>query len=139
MINLIELSIFLPNKPGMLAKLIMGLSEHQINLRAISVVETADYGLVLLLVDKPKECIDFLEKNDFEFTSTEVLAIEYGGDLSVLFNIAKILGKNKVNIEYLYLTVVKNDSLIILRVDNLQKGEKILQKNNLTLIGQNNI
>lgn len=115
----------------MLAKLLMEISGQNISLKAISVVETADYGLILLLVDKPESCIDFLKKNDYEFTSTEVLPIKYGGDPSILFDIAKVLGKNNVNIEYLYLTVIENDSFIILRVNNLQKGKKILQKKNL--------
>jgi len=138
-INLIELSIFLPNKPGMLAELIKKLSDNNITLRAISVVETADYGLILLLVDKANECIELLEKSDYEFTSTDVLAIKYGGNPSILFNIAEILGENNVNIEYLYLTVVESDSLIILRVDNIEKGQNILQKNSFIIIEENGL
>jgi len=135
--NLIELSIFLPNEPGMLAKLLMEISENNINLKAISVVETADYGLILLLVDKPEICINFLQENKYEFASTEILPIKYGGDPSILFDIAKVLGESNVNIEYLYLTVIDNSPFIILRVDNLIKGEKILKKKNLIFLKEN--
>jgi hypothetical protein len=130
-----ELSIFLPNEPGELAELLKELSENEINVRAISVVETADYGLILLLVDKPQKCIDYLEQNGYEFTSTEVIAIKFGKDASDLFNVANSLGNNKINIDYLYLTTTpKYHSVIIVKVDDPDKAIDVLQKQDFELI-----
>lgn len=134
-----ELSVFLPNEPGMLAELIKKLYEQEITIRAISVVETADYGLILLLVNKPKECIAFLEKNNYEFTQSSVLAVKFDEKPMGLFNVAKILGDNEINIEYLYLTVVESESLIIVRVDDLFKGQKVLKDNDFEVIEEDNI
>jgi len=130
-----ELSIFLPNEPGELAELLKELSENEINIRAISVVETADYGLILLLVDKPQKCIEYLENNEYEFTSTEVVAIKFGKDPSALFNVANTLGNNKINIDYLYLTNTPEfNSVIIVKVDDSDKAVKVLKKEDFELI-----
>jgi hypothetical protein len=135
-----ELSVFLPNEPGMLAELIKKLYENSIIIRAISVVETADYGLILLLVNKPTECIVFLEENEYEFTKSSVLAVKFLGEQPMgLFNIAKILGDNNVNIEYLYLTVVERTPLIVIRVDDLAKGQRVLQENNFNLMEEDQL
>ncbi len=136
---LTELSIFLPNEPGKLAGLIKELNDHQINIMAISVVETADYGLILLLVDKSEECIDFLEENEYEFTKSSVLAISFDEDPMGLFNITKLMGSNSINIEYLYLTVIDGGTIIILRVDNNEKAERIIQENGFMLIEENQL
>lgn len=130
-----ELSIFLPNEPGELAELLKELSENEINIRAISVVETADYGLILLLVNKPQKCIEYLENNGYEFTSTDVVAIKFGKDPSALFNVANILGNNKINIDYLYLTNTPEfNSVIIVKVDDSDKAVKVLKKENFEII-----
>ena len=134
-----ELSVFLPNEPGMLAELIKKLYENDIIIRAISVVETADYGLILLLVNKPTECIAFLEKNDYEFNRSSVLAVKFDEKPMELFNIAKILGDNNVNIEYLYLTVVASAPLIVIRVDDLEKGQRVLQENHFNLMEEDQL
>lgn len=130
-----ELSIFLPNEPGELAELLKDLSENDINVRAISVVETADYGLILLLVDKPQKCINYLESNGYEFTSTDVIAIKFGKDPSALFNVANTLGNNKINIDYLYLTnTPQYNSLIIVKVDDEDRAVEVLKKEEFELI-----
>jgi hypothetical protein len=129
-----EFSVFLPNEPGKLAELIKELYEKEITIRAISVVETADYGLILLLVDKSSECIEFLEENAYEFTKSSILAVKFEEKPMELFNVAKVLGDNDVNIDYLYLTVISSDPVIVIRVDDLEKGENVLQENDFKLI-----
>ncbi len=139
LVGITELSIFLENEPGKLAELIKKLYENDIIIRAISVVETADYGLILLLVNKPTECIAFLEKNNYEFTKSSVLAVKFDEKPMGLFNVAKILGDNKVNIEYLYLTVFENTPLIVIRVDDLVKGQRVLKENQFNLIEEDQL
>lgn len=136
---LTELSIFLPNKPGRLAGLIKELNEEQINIMAISVVETADYGLILLLVDKSEKCVDYLEENDYEFTQSSVLAVGFDDEPMDLYNITKLLGDNEINIEYMYLTVIGGDTIIILRVDDNDRAAEILQENGYSQIEESQL
>lgn len=131
-----EISIFLPNNPGVLAKFIELLNENNINIKAITVAETPDYGLLLILVDKPENCIEVLNENKYDISATDVLAIKIPDDFKndTLFDIANILGENKINIEYLYMTIVSNITLMIVRVDENEKAENILKNENYILI-----
>ena len=131
-----EISIFLPNNPGVLAKFIELLNENNINIKAITVAETPDYGLLLILVDKPENCIEVLNENKYDISATDVLAVKISDDFKndTLFDIANILGENKINIEYLYMTIVSNITLMIVRVDENEKAENILKNENYILI-----
>jgi len=133
---LTEISIFLPNNPGVLAKFIELLNEGNINIKAITVAETPDYGLLLILVDKPEKCIKLLNENNYEISATDVLAVKIPDNFKndTLFDIANILGENKINIEYLYMTIVSNITLMIVRVDENDKAENILESKNYILI-----
>ena len=129
-----EISVFLPNNPGVLAKFIDLLSTNDINIKAMTVAETPDYGLLLILVDKPEECIELLEENNYEISATTVLAVKLSEDLNALFDIADVLGKNSINIEYLYMTVVSNSTLMIVRVDDKEKAQEVLKKERFILV-----
>ncbi len=129
-----EISIFLPNNPGVLAKFIDLLNNNNIQIKAITVAETPEYGLLMILVDKPEECIDLLEENDYGITATVVLAVKFSEDLNSLFDIANVLGENNVNIEYLYMTVVSDYTLMIVRVDDNDKAQEVLKKEGFVLV-----
>ncbi|MFX1393365.1 MAG: acetolactate synthase [Promethearchaeota archaeon] len=130
-----QLSVWLPNKPGTLSKFIDKLINNHIEIRAITVAENEDYGLILLLVNKPKELYTLLEEADFPVSLTDVLAVKIKSDNNTanLKEISKILGQNDINIEYLYSTLVKEESFIILRVDDNEKAKEILKQNGFLL------
>lgn len=136
---LTELSIFLPNEPGKLARLIKELNEEGITIMAISVVETADYGLILLLVDKSEQCVEFLDENEYEFTRSSVLAISFDNEPMDLYKVTQSLGTESINIEYLYLTVINEKTIIILRVDDNKRAVKILQEQGLKQIEESQL
>jgi hypothetical protein len=128
-----EISVFLPNNPGVLAKFIDLLNNNDIHIKAITVAETPNYGLLLVLVDKPEECIDLLEKNNYDISATTVLAVKLSEELNKLFDVANVLGKSRVNIEYLYMTVVSGKTLMIVRVDDNDKAQEVLKKKGFIL------
>lgn len=128
-----EISVFLPNNPGELAKFIDLLNSHNIHMKAITVAETPDYGLLLILVDKPEVCIELLKENNYEISSTTVLAVKLSEDPNALFDIANILGESSVNIEYLYMTVINGSTLMIVRVDDNTKAQEVLKKQGFIL------
>ncbi|KON26981.1 hypothetical protein AC481_06115 [miscellaneous Crenarchaeota group archaeon SMTZ-80] len=130
-----QLSVWLPNKPGTLSKFIEKLIKNRIEIRAITVAENEEYGLILLLVNKPKELYTLLEESDFPVSITDVLAVKIKSDNSIanLKEISKILGQNSVNIEYLYSTLVKDESFIILKVDDNEKAIEILKEDGFLL------
>lgn len=131
-----QISVYLRNQPGELANFCTYLLENQIEIRAITVAENDEYGLILLLVDKPDECLQLLEKADYIYSVTKVIAVkvvENESHTKGLREIALILGNKGVNIEFLYSTLVKDESLIILRVDNNDKAKEVLKSEGFLL------
>ncbi|MFX0070091.1 MAG: ACT domain-containing protein [Candidatus Hermodarchaeota archaeon] len=129
-----QISVFLPNQPGILAKFTEILMTKNINMRAISVAETADYGILRILVDKVNECVDVLKENNFLVSTTDVIAVDIPDTPGALHEIAKTLGDNNINIEYLYSTLVKNEAIIVLRIDNINKAIEVLKDKGVKLI-----
>ncbi|MHA1436250.1 MAG: hypothetical protein ACTSPD_01615 [Promethearchaeota archaeon] len=128
-----QLSVFLPNKPGQLANFFELMINSKIFIRSMTVAETDDYGLLLMLVDKFEKCIDILEQNKLLYSATEVIAIKSPDNIGTLYKISKILGENKVNIEYLYSTLFEGEALIVLRVNDNEKAVQILKENNYNI------
>ena len=124
-----QLSVWLPNKPGMLKRFLDILIENKIEIRAITVAENEEYGILLLLVDKPDECIRILEEKDYPISETMVLAVKIKAENNTigLQEISKIMGANDINIDYLYSTLVKDQPLLIMKVDNIEKAIQVLK------------
>ncbi len=131
-----QLSVFLEDKPGQLANFIKLLMDNKIFIRALTVAKTPDYGLLLILVDKSKECVTLLENNGYLISTTNVIAIKLNDHPDALYEIPKTLGDNNINIDYCYTTIVKEDPLLILRVINedIVKTVQILEKSGFTII-----
>ena len=130
-----QLSVWLENKPGMLKTLCDLLIEHDIEIRALTVANNAEFSLLLLLVDKPDDCIDVLDENNYATSAEMVLAVKLKSDHNTrgLQEIAKVLSDNNINIEYIYSTLVKNEALLILRVDDNERAIVALKNNGFIL------
>ncbi|MHA1689359.1 MAG: ACT domain-containing protein [Promethearchaeota archaeon] len=129
-----QISVFLDNAPGELAKFTKILMKEKINLRAITVAETADFGILRILVDKVEECMKILKDANYLVSLTDVIAVEVPDKPGGLHEITKILGDNQVNIEYLYSTLIKEEALIILRVDDVKKAIRNLKNKGVKLV-----
>jgi len=129
-----QISIFLPNHPGVLVDLTKLLTDHSINLRALTISETTDYGILKIIVDKTSECIQILERESYLTAVTEVIAIEIPDKPGSLHEVIKLLGENEINIDYLYSTIVKNGAIIILRVSDNKKVIDLLKSKNIRVL-----
>ncbi len=129
-----QISVFLDNQPGQLQKFTKILLDAEINLRAISISETADYGILRILVDKTKECLNILKDKNYLVTITDVLAVDIPDKPGALHEISKMLGDDGINIEYLYSTILKDEAIIVLRIDDIEKAKGVLSKNNVKLV-----
>ncbi|MFX0025897.1 MAG: ACT domain-containing protein [Candidatus Hermodarchaeota archaeon] len=124
-----QISVFLPNKPGQLAEFFEVLMDNKIYIRSLTVAETEDYGLLLLLVDQFEECTKLLEERELLYSVTEVVAVRISDNIAALYKIAKLFGSNDVNIDYLYTSIIDDQPLIIFRLDDNENGIKVLKKN----------
>jgi hypothetical protein len=133
---MIQLSIYLEDRPGELANLIKLLMDNKIFIRALTVAKTSEYGLILTLVDNPEKCIELLDENNFMVSTTEVIAVRLNDHPNALYEIPKTLGDNSINISYFYSTLVKDESMLILHVEEtiMEEARDILQKTGFTII-----
>lgn len=123
-----ELSLFLENKPGVLAALCRDLKRQKINIEAISVVDHIDHALVRMVTSDPKKSVHVLERAGVLVITKEVLRVEVADHPGTLGEIASRLARSKVNIEYLYGTGGGDtQAVLILRVDDLARARKALR------------
>ncbi len=130
-----QVSIFLENRQGRLAAVTKALGSNEINIRAFSVADTADFGVVRLIVNDPNRACDILRANGFMVTMTDVLAVEVPDKPGGLAYILEILQKARLNIEYLYAFVEKrsDNALVIFRLEDIDTALKVFEENNVSL------
>jgi hypothetical protein len=125
-----QISIFLENKSGRLAEVTRVLSETGINIRALYLADTADFGILRLIVNDTETALQVLKENGFTVTKSEVVAIEVPdrpGGLSQILNTIKDEG---INVEYMYAFVEKSgeNAIVIFRFDELDRAVDVLRK-----------
>ena len=131
-----QISVFLENVSGRLAEVTKILSAGGINLRAITIADTADFGILRIVSNSPDETLAVLEKNGFTARETDVLAVEIEDQPGGLSTVMEIFHKNNVNIEYLYTSLEKNrdNAVVIFKVEDIDHGQKIISENGLSAI-----
>ena len=124
-----QLSVFLENKPGVLARLCDSFADSKINILALTVSDTVDHAVVRLIVSHPEKALRLLEERGVLVVETEVLVLLLPHLPGALARIAERLSKAKVNIEYAYGTAApgKPRSYFVLRVDDLAKARRALK------------
>ena len=132
-----QVSVFVENKPGRLAAVTEKLYENGINIRAFTIAEAGDFGIIRMVVDKTEDAHRVLKENGFTVSLTRVLGVEVEDEPGGLYKIAKALGEEDINIEYVYaFTSGVEKAMIILRVDNIDKAIKVLEKEGVLFKGE---
>lgn len=136
-----QISVFVENKPGRFALLTGFLSDNNINLRAFSVAETRDFGVVRLIVDDPYKAARVLKEAQYVVSVTPVIAVEIPDEPGGLLNVLNILGGEDVNVAYMYAFLSKNKSsaYVIIRVDDNEKVTEILSRHNIRQLDQDEL
>ncbi len=132
-----QLSVFLENKQGRLADVTRVLAENDINIRALFIADTSDFGILRMIVDKPRKAIDILKENQFTVSETDVVAVELLDKPGSLAKILSVLNDNSLNIEYLYcfLDTERNAAVDIMRIEDASRAIDILQGAGVKLLG----
>ena len=126
-----QISVFMENKNGRLAEITRLLASKNISLRAVTIADTADFGILRLLVKDPDYARDVLLEAGFTAKETEVLAVAMDDKPGALAEIMELFEKNQVNIEYLYSILAgKGDKAdVVFKVEDLERGESLLKQN----------
>ena len=105
-----QLSVFLANRPGLLARVCHLLSEANVNILALSVHDSVDTAVVRLILNDPMKGLLLLERDDFHVTEQEVVVLEVDNKPGILTRITQHLARADINIEYAYCTAAKDQS-----------------------------
>ncbi len=126
----VQISVFLENKSGRLAELTSALSKASVNIRALSLAETIDYGVLRLIVDRPAAARKALGEAGFTVTETEVVAVEMPDRPGGLADIVALVTQSNLNIEYLYAFVGQRgeNAVVIFRIDDVKAALAALQQ-----------
>jgi len=133
-----QISVFLENKPGSLHAVLAKLKEWSVNLRALSLADTADFGVLRFIVEKPEQLVERLRKENFTATLTEILVVGVEDRPGGLAHIVEILTSHDISIEYLYAFVSPQGqkAYVVMRVEDVQAASEILREAKASLLDE---
>jgi hypothetical protein len=134
-----QLSVFLEDRSGRLTELTRILAENDVNITALSVAETADYGIVRLVVGRPELAKEALEKAGFSIGLTDVVCVNMPDKPGSLYRILQLLTDEKINIDYMYAFSNNAVALAVIRAANVAQVIEVLQQHRLQLLSQSDI
>ncbi|HHZ06677.1 MAG TPA: acetolactate synthase [Clostridiales bacterium] len=131
-----QLSIFVENKCGRLQEITQALEEEKINIRAMSVADTSDFGILRLIVDNPEKAVDSFRSHGMTLSLTSVIGIGISDEPGAFARAVKILSEANIGIEYLYDYNSRQigKACIILRVDDEDRAIEVLEKNGIKML-----
>ncbi|HHV61364.1 MAG TPA: ACT domain-containing protein [Firmicutes bacterium] len=136
-----QISIFLENKSGRLAAVTRLLGENDINIRALSIADTTDFGILRLIVNEPEKAYDILKREGFTVSVTDVIAVAVHDRPGGLAEVLAILEDAGMNIEYLYAFTGKSagDALVIFRVEDPDEAIGVLTRNGVRVLANGEV
>jgi hypothetical protein len=134
--EVIQLSVFLANEAGRISEVTKALGEADINIRGFSVSDSADYGILRLIVDKPAEAHDVLKRAGFTVRDTGVICIDLPDHPGGLAAVLKIVSEAGVNIEYVYSLI---GTYVVFNVADVGRAVALLKDRPVRLVSQEEI
>ena len=131
-----QLSIFVENKSGRLAHITEALAAANVDIRAISVADTSDFGILRLIVDKPEEAVKALKEAHLTVSLTSVIAVGINDQPGEFAKAMRVLADSYIGVEYMYAFISrdKGKAYVILRVEDSDKAIKALKDHEITLL-----
>jgi hypothetical protein len=129
-----QISVFMENKAGRLAQITRVLGTTGVNILALSLADTADFGILRLIVSDNEKAYDALKDAGFTVGRNEVLAVEVPDRPGGLADFLEILKVNEINIEYMYAYRKSGHAILIFRFDDLDKAISVLPEANFNVL-----
>ncbi len=131
-----QISVFLENKEGRLWEACEMLGRAGVNIRALSVADTEDFGIARMIVNNPERAIKALKKGGFTVGETDVVAVEVPDKPGGLAGVLEILKDAGLNVEYLYCFVgtEKKRAVNVMKVEEVGKAEELLKEKGIKLL-----
>lgn len=136
-----QLTVFVENKQGALVSITETLSKNNINLRALSIAETRDFGILRLIANDEDKAEKILTEEGYLIKITEVIGVKIVDEPGKLSEALKVLDDNKINMEYLYAFMARAEkhAYVVIRVENNAEAESVLENAGFHLITEDEV
>jgi len=133
-----QISVFMENKVGRIMEITEVLAKNNINIRALSLADTSDFGILRMIVDNIEKTLKVLKEKGFIVKDSYVVAVEVPDKPGGLAAVLKVLGKKGINVEYMYafFEQPENKALLIFRFENPEDAVSILIENGIAIAGE---
>lgn len=131
-----QISVFIENRSGRLAKITTALGNVGINIRAMSLADTSDFGILRLIVSNTEKARETLSDHGFTVRVSAVIAVAVPDTPGALGNLLSLMEHAGLDVEYMYAFVEKNmdQAIIIFRFDDTDKAIEVLMENDINMI-----
>ncbi len=136
-----QISVFCENRKGKLAQITKILADAKIDIRAFSIADTTDFGILRLIVNDPQKALDTLSEHDVVVSTTQVIAVRISDQPGAMHNVLSLLDEHGVDVEYAYafLTRKCSDAFVILRIDDVPGAVQTLQAAGVQIVGEDEV
>ena len=136
-----QISVFVENKQGRLANVTEVLASAGVNLRAMSMADTSDFGILRLIVDDNDKAMKALKDASFAVSQTDVIAVAFDDEVGAMARTLKIFEESNINIEYLYVFFAQNDNKVVtvFRVVDADSAIEALKEKNICVLAEEDI
>ena len=134
-----QITVFLENKPGRLEEVTACLAGKNINLHALSIADTTDFGILRMIVSEPEKAELALKEKNFMVKTTSVIASAIGHSPGSLHKLLHELNTLDISIEYMYAFTSRHkdyDAIVILSLNNQEAALEKLKNSNFSLLGE---
>lgn len=136
-----QISIFLENKAGRLAHVTRVLGDAGINIRALSIADTSDFGILRVIVNDPDQAYRILRAAEFTVSETEVVAVQVPDSPGGLASVLEQMSEENLNIEYLYAFIGSsgNEALVIFKVEDIEKARNSFKERGIKFLEEDEL
>ncbi len=136
-----QISVFLENRRGRLAEVARVLGNSAVNIRALSLADTSDFGILRLIVNDAAKAMKLLKDNGYTVRETEVVAVEVDDRPGGLGEVLAALAKHNVNVEYMYAFVEKsqNKAVLVFRFEQIAKAVEALKEGKIRVLSSEEV
>ncbi|ADL58025.1 MULTISPECIES: ACT domain-containing protein [Methanothermobacter] len=136
-----QISVFLENRKGRLKNAIHALSEEGVNIRALSIADTSEFGILRMIVSDPEAARKALEKKNFVVRVNDVIAVEVPDEPGGLDGILGVLTERDINVEYIYAFVEKKGekAVVVIRTEDVDEGIRALEDAGIPVLSSEDI
>ncbi|HHU92143.1 MAG TPA: ACT domain-containing protein [Halanaerobiaceae bacterium] len=129
-----QLSVFLENKAGRLTELTRILGKAGINMTALSIADTSEFGIIRIVVSDPEKALQILKENNFSVNLTDVVCLTTANQAGALAEGLEVLSAEGISVEYMYAFSIGQQAFIILKTEDIYRTIEVLEKNNMHLL-----